>query len=268
MGSAYVSWLSPSEIVRRGFETSPVVMMNEAHNGMARCPRTRRVGKEVLPAAHAAGCRHLAMEAIYKERAGPIFLTDPPQEIGYLAQPEMRELVDEALKLGWTLVGYEISGEEMHSTGRELLSIEATNHRELVQAQNLVAVHRQIGGLPMMVWCGNSHHAKGVAGDWTPMGVRFMETAGFEPYSIDQTQTIAFGEWALPNVQLTDELRRVLDAHGGTVGFTSDDPPQRFEIAGVFDAFILSTDNEMIGGVDPPANGVRRRDASADPDAD
>ncbi|HZY08455.1 MAG TPA: hypothetical protein VFE69_11945, partial [Ilumatobacteraceae bacterium] len=77
-------------------------MMNEAHNGMARCPRTRRVGSEVLPAAHAAGCRHLAMEAIYNEDAGPIFLTGPPQEVGYLAQPEMRELVDGALNLGWT----------------------------------------------------------------------------------------------------------------------------------------------------------------------
>ena len=268
MGSAFVSWLSPSEIVTRGFETSPVVMMNEAHNGMARCRRTRRVGREVLPAAHAAGCRHLAMEAIYNEHAGPIFLTGPPQEVGYLAQPEMRELVDGALNLGWTLVGYEISPDEMRSTGRESLSMEATNHRELVQAQNLLAVHREIGGLPMMVWCGNSHHAKGAAGDWIPMGVRFIEAAGFEPYSIDQTQTVAFGEWARPNIPLTDELRRILDAHGGTVGFTIDDPPRRFDVAGVFDALILSTENAMTGGVDPPANGSRRPEASADPDAE
>ena len=203
-----MSWMSPSEIVRRGFETSPVVMMNEAHNGMSRCPRTRRVGREVLPAAHAAGCRHLAMEAIMNDHPGPTFSNEPPPELGYLAQPEMRELVHEALNLGWTLVVYEISSESMRSTGADSLSMEATNHREVVQAENLVAAHRQIGELPMMVWCGNSHNAKGTAGEWTPMGVRFTESAGFAPFSIDQTSTITFTEWGLPNIALTDDLRR------------------------------------------------------------
>jgi hypothetical protein len=41
--------MSPSEIVSYGFATSPVVMMNEAHNGMSRCARTRRIGRESLP---------------------------------------------------------------------------------------------------------------------------------------------------------------------------------------------------------------------------
>jgi hypothetical protein len=34
----HVSWLSPVGDRRPGFETSPVVMMNEAHNGMAPLP--------------------------------------------------------------------------------------------------------------------------------------------------------------------------------------------------------------------------------------
>ena len=38
--------------------------MNEAHSGLARCLRTRELGRELLPIAHARGVRHLAMEAL------------------------------------------------------------------------------------------------------------------------------------------------------------------------------------------------------------
>ncbi|MEM7564685.1 MAG: sulfate adenylyltransferase, partial [Pseudomonadota bacterium] len=43
-----------------------VVMMNEAHNNMLRCIRTRLVGTQILVAAHQQGVRYLAMEALYE----------------------------------------------------------------------------------------------------------------------------------------------------------------------------------------------------------
>jgi hypothetical protein len=235
-----VTWMTPSEIVTHGFATSPVVMMNEAHNGMSRCARTRRVGREILPAAHEAGCRHLAMEA-FPNVGETSVLTVPPFNTGYLRQPEMGELVQAAADLGWMFVAYEINYHD------DELSMESTNRRELVQAENLVAAWHEIDRAPMLVWCGNSHHAKRSAMDWTPMGVRFMQLAGFEHFSIDQTKTISFAPGHQPCIELTDELRRELAARGGTSGFVAADPPPGLEVPDHCDALILSTDNEMIG---------------------
>jgi hypothetical protein len=236
-------WMTPSEIVSYGFAASPVVMMNEAHNGMSRCPRTRRVGREILPAAHAAGCRHLAMEAL-PNIPEPTLLTSP-SDVGYLAQPEMREFVDAARGLGWTLVPYEINYQD------DALTMESTNRREQVQAENLVAAWEQIDRGPMLVWCGNGHHAKVSGGGWTPMGVRFMDLSGIAQFSIDQTSTISFVAGHQPNIELTDDLRATLDARGGTAGFIAGEPPAGWDVPDYCDALILSTDNEMVG--DPPA---------------
>jgi hypothetical protein len=233
-----VTWMSPSEIVSHGFGTSPVVMMNEAHNMWLRCARTRRIGREILPTAHDAGCRHLAMEALPNMGDGPTVGVESLPDGGYVAQPEMCEFIDAARGLGWTLVGYEICYDDG-------LSIESTNRRELVQASNLVAAWHLIDEAPMLVWCGNGHHAKRSAMDWIPMGVRFTELAGFEPFSIDQTATVSFAAGHHPNIELTDDLRRTLDGFGGTAGFVAADPPPGLEVPDHFDALILSRDNDM-----------------------
>src|SRR4030095_12459992 len=49
------AWRTPQELVEEGFRRGRVVMLNEAHNGLTRCVRTRRVGRQVLPSAHAMG---------------------------------------------------------------------------------------------------------------------------------------------------------------------------------------------------------------------
>jgi hypothetical protein len=58
-------WRSPEEIIEIAFQRSPVVMMNEAHDGWRRCIRTRQIGRQILPVAHKVGVRYLAMEALY-----------------------------------------------------------------------------------------------------------------------------------------------------------------------------------------------------------
>lgn len=250
-----VTWMTPSEIVTQGFATSPVVMMNEAHNGMSRCARTRQVGREILPAAHAAGCRHLAMEALSNLGRGPTIGVASLRDGGYLAQPEMREFIDAARDLGWTLIGYEIGWTVTPIERRDNpLTWAATNHRELVQAENLVAAWLQIDHAPMLVWCGNGHHATIAAREWTPMGVRFRDLAGVEHFAIDQTQTVSFDGVRPPNIELTDELRAALGMRGGTAGLIASDPPPGLEAPDHFDALILSTDNEMIG--DPPTGSL------------
>jgi len=41
---AVEGWRPVEDLVRWGFEHAPVVMANEAHNGLARCIRTREAG--------------------------------------------------------------------------------------------------------------------------------------------------------------------------------------------------------------------------------
>jgi hypothetical protein len=57
-------WQSVEELIGWGFAHAPVVMANEAHNGLACCIRTREVGVRMIRAAHEAGVRRLAMEAL------------------------------------------------------------------------------------------------------------------------------------------------------------------------------------------------------------
>ena len=102
-------WCSVEELVQWGFGHAPVVMANEAHNGLARCIRTRETGIRMVRAAHEAGVRRLAMEALpwpARDVQGPI-LAVPAAYDGYLAQPDMRRLIAAALELGWSLWAYE-----------------------------------------------------------------------------------------------------------------------------------------------------------------
>jgi hypothetical protein len=102
-------WCSVEELTRLGFARSPVVMANEAHNGMTRCVRTREVGVRMIQAAHQAGVRRLAMEALPSPaNDGPEPIRDiPSRDGGYLGQPDMRRLITTALELGWSLWAYE-----------------------------------------------------------------------------------------------------------------------------------------------------------------
>jgi hypothetical protein len=209
---------TPEELLEIGFGRSRVVMMNEAHSGMKRCVRTREIGLRLLPVAHAAGVRHLAMEALY----GP-----------YLAQPDMAALVDAAEELGFRLIPYEIT------------KLMTSNEREEGQARNLAAALTQLRpDSPLLVWCGIGHLWKvPPREEWIPMACRFRETTGIEPFSIDQTVTVEFDP-ARTNAwhSLAAEHRSRLEALGGTAGFLVDDSP--IPRPGV-DAVLLSTQNAL-----------------------
>jgi hypothetical protein len=172
------AWRTPQELVEEGFRRSRVVMLNEAHNGLTRCVRTRQLGRQLLPSAHAMGVRHLAMEALQPGDAEAANTTRRPPEAagGYLAQPDMRGLIQAALGLGWTLWRYEADIDHAPAALVEQGSMSQafTNWREVEQAHNLAGV---LAGLTasdrLLVWCGNSHASKLAHDDWTSMGYEF-----------------------------------------------------------------------------------------------
>jgi hypothetical protein len=129
-------------------------MANEAHNGLARCIRTRETGIRMVRAAHEAGVRRLAMEALRwpaEGVPGPIRAMPEPGS-GYLAQPDMRRLIGVALELGWTLWAYEAVPEAATDTDpAERLTVESTNWREREQAANLCRLTAADPAEPLLV---------------------------------------------------------------------------------------------------------------------
>ena len=113
-------WRSPEELAEIGLSQSRVLMVNEAHDHLRRCIRTRRVGARMIGPAHAAGVRHLAMEAPTPDFAAA---ANRDRRLGsggsYLAQPDFRELMTAALELGWSLVATKpMRRREMHRPRR------------------------------------------------------------------------------------------------------------------------------------------------------
>jgi hypothetical protein len=248
-------WCSVEELVQWGFGHAPVVMANEAHNGLARCIRTREMGIRMIRAAHEAGVRRLAMEALAwpdKDVPGPIRAVPEPTG-GYLGQPDMRRLIAAALELGWSLWAYEAVFEVTADTDpAELLSMEFTNWREREQAANLCQLTAAAPAEPLLVWCGNGHASKTPArhqtnaGDWTPMGWHFRAMSGTDPFVIDQTATVTFQGPPQPWVQaLLAELGETLAAYDGTAGILRDQAPAPLDHRNSVDAIVVSTENTL-----------------------
>ena len=242
-------WCSVEDLTQVGFARSPVVMANEAHNGLLRCVRTREVGVRMIHAAHEAGVRRLAMEAL------PSSANDPPEPIrdipsrdgGYLAQPEMRRLIASALELGWTLWAYE-ADVDFRKSEAELLSLEFTNWREREQAKNLSRLVSAAPEDPLLVWCGNGHANKKKTDDgWIPMGYHFAATSGIEPFVIDQDITVDFtGQGPATWVRdLLAGLDDILAAHGGCAGIVREQAPPPLDCLQEVDAVVVSTENEL-----------------------
>jgi hypothetical protein len=238
-------WLSPEELVAIGFERSRVVMMNEAHNMFLRSIRTREIGRRVLPTAHDAGVRHIAMEALTPQFAAHANKTRtlPEAEGGYLSQADMRSLIESALGLGWTLIAYEV--QERMPEGLDPMGSEAFNWRDGHQARNLASA---LGNLDaearLLVWCGNGHLTRDMHADWRSMAVQFQEITAIEPFSIDQTKSVQFEDRTAPAAPWVGAYCGEITERGGAAGFLAADAPNDWSSAGA-DAFIIARDNAM-----------------------
>jgi len=242
--------------------------MNEAHSGLKRCIRTRQIGQRILPVAHQAGARHLAIEALnptFAEQANHTRVV-PDYEAGYLSQVEMRSFIQAALDLGWTLIAYEFdrfkwlfekhgidlsSSDETERHHRwqefqpEFMTLEFTNWREEQQALNIIRVLQSWPqNTPLLVWCGNSHHSKDGGDEWIPMGYQFKKHSNIDPFVIDQVSTVKFNQNEFP-AKLLEEFSDELLKFGGTAGFLAEDAPYMLDSDNSDDAKLLSLHNEL-----------------------
>jgi hypothetical protein len=243
---AVEGWHPVEDVIQWGFTQAPVVMANEAHDGWARCVRTREVGVRMIRAAHEAGARRLAMEALpwpVPDTPGPIRAI--PEIGGYLAQPDMRRLIQAALDLGWSLWAYEAV---FDAAAPARGTMERTNWREREQARNLCRVVAAAPAEPLLVWCGNGHASKKAGGDgeWVPMGWHFRAMSGTDQFVISQTVTVAFrGRDASWVPALLVGLGDILTACGGTAGILREQAPAPLNGHTGVDAVVVSADNEL-----------------------
>ena len=243
------AWRTPQELVQEGFRRGRVVMLNEAHDGLKRCVRTRQLGRQVLQSAHAMGARHLAMEALQPGDAETANASRRPPDAaeGYLAQPDMGKLIQAALELGWTLWRYEADIDHAPAAlvQQGLMSEAFNSWREAEQARNLAAVVAGLAaGDRLLVWCGNGHACR-VAGEyWRSMGHEFAALVAEGAFVIDQTVTVAFAGLEQRHAALVAELAPILDRYGGTAGLLLEDAGPLSCWPGV-EALIVSTDNAM-----------------------
>jgi hypothetical protein len=170
----------------------------------------------------------------------------PRIDDGYLAQSEMRTLIDIALEHDFTLIAYE-ADPRRRPVEFERLSIEETNWREDQQARNLANALADLPrGAPLLVWCGNGHLVKRAIDDWRSMGSRIEELTGVEPFAIDQVPSVQF-EPDHPAIAAAwvEAFRTMLDDLGGTAGFLAEEAPPDWPQPHLVDAYLISTHNEM-----------------------
>lgn len=263
-------WQTPKSIIKLGFEHSRVVMMNEAHHYLQRCVRTRKVGKDIILQAHNLGVRYLAMEVLTK--ADVLInqthrVTSIDNEM--LMQPDMRDMVQMAVDLGWQIMAYDSDTRDyLHShnlnayetySPQEWQEIVCTNvfweWRELTAGQTLADQFLQLSDdQKLLVWVGWQHHSRNPIvmfeeAKQITMGCVFEELTKVNYFSIDQTTTILddpdLEQWR----QYAEKHAKVLTSLGGTAGFMRENLPIELKPLSdlhAHDAYLLSIENDMI----------------------
>ena len=151
-----------------------IIIINEAHTNS----NHRTFTHSLLQGLYDNGYRYLGLEALFdtliNERKYPII------ESGYYTkEPEFGNLIYTAIKIGFTLFGYEAMG---NVNGKE---------REIAQARNIVNFIKQNPHGKVLIHCGHDHVIKGTPNNPTwekAMAGRLKEYTQINPFTIDQTQ--------------------------------------------------------------------------------
>lgn len=163
-----------AEAIAGAASTRRIVMVNEAHHDA----HTRVLVLQLLPLLRAQGYDYFAAEALTENGARLAQRGYPVAASGteYLHEPIYGEIVREAIRLGYTLVPYDPTG---NSTDRD--ADQATNLYDRVFARDPKA--------RLFVLAGYAHidKAKGQLGDSTPMAMHLGTLTGLDPLSVDQT---------------------------------------------------------------------------------
>lgn len=156
-----------------------VVMVNEAHHDAS----SRLLTLRLLPLLYDQGFRYLAAETFRPDSVLGVQPGYPTPEMGpYVRDPVFGAVVREALRLGYTLVPYEIEDDDDDdSVDRQILrdSMEAVHLAERTVERDPAA--------RVLVHAGFGHIYETADERWHPMAAYFRERTGIDPLTVDQT---------------------------------------------------------------------------------
>lgn len=173
------SFHEAADYIIREAEKHDLILINEAHA----VPQHRNFVKRLLPALSTLGFEYLALEAIGMTSKGQQYDTEI-EERGYattrsgfyLKEPELGNLIRDAVKHGFKIIGYDQgSGEE----------------REIMGAQNILKQIEADGKrAKTLVLCGWDHIKEDETGTYWEYALagRLKEFTGEDPLTINQTQ--------------------------------------------------------------------------------
>ncbi|MBS1534721.1 MAG: hypothetical protein JST78_06540 [Bacteroidetes bacterium] len=174
--SLYFSSFQPQDAqayIAQRSKNEKIILLNEAHHNS----RHRVFTTSLLQDLFNNGYRFLGLEA----------LDDPLINIrkfgtldsGYYTQePQLANLIHEAMRIGFTLFGYEASA---GAGGKQ---------RETEQAQNIARMIHEHPEARFLIHCGWDHVIEGTPGNKTwekAMAGRLKELTQIDPFTIDQT---------------------------------------------------------------------------------
>lgn len=166
------------EIARRA-EDARIVMVNEAHHDAS----TRLLTLALLEPLYERGYRYLAAETFTPDsvlRRQPPYPT--PDTGYYLDEPVFGALVREALRLGYTLVPYEVEDRVKPD------SLTFQQHRDRSQAVHLKErIFDRDPDARVLVHAGYAHVNEAYSESFTPMGWYFRGLTGLDPLTVEQT---------------------------------------------------------------------------------
>jgi len=154
-------------------KSEKIIIINEAHHNI----RHRVFTTSLLQGLYDNDYRFFGLEALsdtlINKREFPI------SESGYYTkEPQMANLLKEAIKIGFTLFQYEAKD---GSNGK---------NREIGQAENIAKLIKENPNSKFLIHCGWDHVNEGLPGDksWEKaMAGRLKEKTKIDPFTIDQT---------------------------------------------------------------------------------
>jgi hypothetical protein len=169
--------IDAKEYIINRSKNEKVIIINEAHHNS----RHRVFTTSLLQGLYDNGYRFFGLEAlsdsIINKRKFPIL------ESGYYTkEPQMANLIQDAIKIGFTLFEYEISD---GSNGKQ---------REIGQAKNIAKLIKENPNSKFLIHCGWDHVIEGTPGNksWEKaMAGRLKEYTNLDPFTIDQ---VAYSE--------------------------------------------------------------------------
>lgn len=165
------------------------VMLGEEHMN----PQTRSLLLPLLKALHSLGYRYFAAETFSNQLDSTVKAGHTLLETGYYTRdPVFAEAVNEAIKLGYTLVAYESTNEPEEI--KKSAEPKRSNFREMSQAKNLQErILSKEPNAKVLVWAGRGHvytelleSQKGHNEDevWQPMAYLFSKLTKQQPLSL------------------------------------------------------------------------------------